>query len=285
MTPSPASQLWQEGRDRLEEAGVPLAGQESRDLLAHLMEMLPSALWSRLSDIQIPEEQESLFLSLITRRCQKEPFHYLIGEISFLELKLKLGPHVLIPRPETEELAQILRDEIPLEDSWKVLDLCCGSGCLGLSLKSAFRGIALTMADISDKALQTARENCQRLRLPAECIQSDLGSHLRGNWNLIVCNPPYLSYEQMDSMEPDVLDFEPHIALFCGQQGLFLPKRSLDYGASSLADGGFMAMEMDPSQGEVLATYAHGLGFFPQIRQDFTGRDRFLLLRKGESWH
>lgn len=284
MTSSPASHLWQEGRNLLEEANIPQAGQESRDLLAHLMEMTPSTLWSRLAEINISEEQENHFLSLITRRCQKEPFHYLIGEIPFLELKLKLNPHVLIPRPETEELAQILRDELPLEDSWKILDLCCGSGCLGLSLKSAFRGISLTLADISARALEIAGENAQRLGLPAECIQSDLGSHLQGSWNLIVCNPPYLSYEQMDSMEPDVLDYEPHIALFCGQQGLFLPRRSLDYGAKALIDDGFMALEMDPSQSEILAQHARELGFFTQIRQDFTGRDRFLLLRKGKPW-
>lgn len=216
----------------------------------------------------------------------------IIGVKDFYKHTFCVNPHVLIPRPETEELVEraisLIKEQYSgTSKSIKLLDLCTGSGVIGISvwddLKDVFN-IKLTMTDISKRALRVASANVNNI-IPsanAALIQSNLFNAFDKNkkWDVILSNPPYVPEKCKDNLQIEVLN-EPHIALFGGDDGLSVIKRIIKNAKSHLTNEGFLLMEMDISQKDAVIELSKKNGYEKcEIFNDLTGRPRFALLKK-----
>ena len=209
MTPC---QLIRHTAARFRSAGIPDPENDSALLLASLCSGEPLSL--RLdTDTILEESLLSRYDLLVRQRLQRIPLQYILGEAFFCGHRFTVDPRVLIPRPETELLCIWALDILKDYSDPSVLDLCCGSGCIGLSLKAASPEIRVTLSDISADALDVAAENMRRLSLAVELHQGDLlEGFLPGSFDLIVCNPPYIPTADCTVLQEEVL-FEPRSAL------------------------------------------------------------------------
>ncbi|MBO7741248.1 MAG: peptide chain release factor N(5)-glutamine methyltransferase, partial [Victivallales bacterium] len=221
----------------------------------------------------------------IRRRIAGEPFQYIVGSTEFHTVELAVGPGVLVPRPETEELVEraleILRDA-PAGSC--VLDLCTGSGAIPLALSAIRPDLDYTGIDISPEALKWAELNRSRLS-PPKCrfLQGDLCAPLgtpSPRFVLVTANPPYISPEDYRELPGEVKDYEPRLALEAEDNGLELEKKCALQGREFLLSGGAVLMEIGESQGAEMAAFLEANGFVNvKIRKDIFGRDRI-----AEAW-
>lgn len=211
------------------------------------------------------------------------PLQYVLGQVNFLGLDLMVGPGVLIPRPETEELVQRIMASGPFHH---ILDVGTGSGCIALKLKQAFTSAAVTAIDISKEALSIAQQNCQRHQLQVELLHADFCDVTL--WpdlpevDLLVSNPPYIPLSEAAQMESNVLDFEPHVALFVPNQDPVLFYRNLlDFATQHLKPQGAIWAEIHYNQAAALTNLAESYAFTSvNIYDDFFGKPRFLHIKK-----
>lgn len=217
---------------------------------------------------------------LLKKRGSGYPLAYLIGSQPFFEIELKITPDVLVPRPETEELVELVLKEA--KPKGKGVDLGCGSGAIALALAHALPGWTFTATDISQKALELAKENAKKLGLDSR-VDFRLGSWFEAlpdseTYDLIVTNPPYVGEtEEIDKGA----SFEPKIALFAGPDGLDCYRAILPLAASHLKEGGLFFGECGPYHAAALLELAKGSGFAsPEILKDYSGRDRFIRALK-----
>ncbi len=215
---------------------------------------------------------------LAKRRAAGEPLAYVLGEWDFYGLTLKITPDVLIPRPETE----LLVDEVLLYlrsragEPCDILDLCCGSGCIGLAIAANYPPVRVTYADASEAALNAARRNgcgevlrLDALRPPDQTLTFDV----------LVCNPPYIAPDE----EPDaaVRDYEPPLALYGGEDGLCFYRALFPGWLSVLKDGGFLAVETGWRQGEIVLQMAREAGLSGvKLVKDYAGHGRVVTGKK-----
>ncbi len=255
----------------LREAGVENALQEGR----WMEELLPRESARRgLSPDLLREEW-------LRRRCGGEPFQYVVGSVEFHQVELRVGPGTLIPRPETELLvdrALSLLQTVPPGDD--VLDLCTGSGAIPLALAHLRPDLHFWGVDLSPEALAWASQNCALLQSQEACrfLQGDLfaplPSHLR--FPLITANPPYVSPGEYRKLPPEILDYEPRMALEAQEEGLALEREIVIQARHWLKPGGTLLLEMGETQGPSLQKILQDNGFVDvKILQDLTGRDRF----------
>ena len=240
MTPC---QLIRHTAARFRSAGIPDPENDSALLLASLCGGEPLSL--RLDTDTILEEPLLSRYELLTRqRLERIPLQYILGEAPFCGHLFMVDPRVLIPRPETELLCAWALDILKNYRDPRVLDLCCGSGCIGLSLKAASPEIRVTLSDISANALAVAAENVRRLSLKADLHQGNLlDGLLPGSFDLIVCNPPYIPTADCAALQEEVL-FEPRNALDGGADGLDLYRRLIASADGILVPGGALMMEL-----------------------------------------
>ena len=191
---------------------------------------------------------------LLGRRLRGEPTAYVIGEWDFCGLTVSVTPEVLIPRADTEVLAQEAMDFAePLEDGARVLDLCAGSGCIGLAVATACPNVRVTLAELSEDALRVCKANVQRCGLTARaaCVTADAlqppHPSLR-DFDLIVCNPPYIRRGELEGLDPSVRDFEPHMALDGGEDGLDFYRSIAKHWGAALRPGGKVLLEVGYDQ-------------------------------------
>lgn len=191
---------------------------------------------------------------LLVRRLRGEPVAYVIGEWDFCGLTLTVTPEVLIPRADTEVLAQEAMDIAePLEDGARVLDLCAGSGCIGLAVATACPNVRVTLAELSEDALRVCKANVQRCGLTARaaCITADAlqppHPSLR-EFDLIVCNPPYIRRGELEGLDPSVRDHEPRMALDGGEDGLDFYRSIAKHWGAALRPGGKILLEVGYDQ-------------------------------------
>jgi len=218
---------------------------------------------------------------LVRRRGAREPLQYVTGETEFSGLKLKTDRRALIPRPETERLAEIVTQRA-VNPPARILDLGTGSGALALALAAHWPEAAVTAVDISEDALALARENAAALGLAArvQFRRSDWFAALapEETFALIVANPPYLSAEEVARAAPEVRDFEPAAALAADEDGLAELKKILAAAPAFLEPGGLLALETGPAHHAALLGLAAEIGF-PKAESlpDLTGRDRYII--------
>ena len=228
-------------------------------------------------------------LETILQRLEKgEPVQYVIGVADFCGRQFHVEPGVLIPRPETEELCRWIVEES--EDKTCILDIGTGSGCIAITLALEMPKAEVTAWDISDEALQIAQKNAKTLGAdicfehqdilnisPVSCLLTP-----DSFYDLIVSNPPYIQPKESDEMGKNVLDYEPHQALFTpGVQPIIFYQRIGDYAWQNLKQGGALYFELNPLTADDVSDYLHSIGFSEvEIRQDQFGKQRFLKATK-----
>lgn len=192
--------------------------------------------------------------ALLLRRMRGEPMAYVIGEWDFCGLTVTVTPEVLIPRSDTEVLAQEAMDIAePLGNGARVLDLCAGSGCIGLTIATACPNVRVTLAELSEEALRVCKGNVQRCGLTARaaCVLANAleppHPSLR-DFDLIVCNPPYIRRGELETLDPSVRDYEPRMALDGGEDGLDFYRAIVRHWGAALRPGGKLLFEVGYDQ-------------------------------------
>lgn len=229
-------------------------------------------------DLLVSEAQYSKVMSHVTELWKGRPLQYVLGHWQFRSLDLCVDERVLVPRPETEMVAQAVIDRVHNNDV--VVDLGTGSGAIALSIAHECHGAEVWATDSSREALDVARVNAMRLGIAVRFAEGDwygaLPLSLRGEVSCIVANPPYVA--DNDFVEPIVREHEPHDALFAGLDGLDAIRVIVAQASQWLRDDGVLVVELAPSQAEAVRKLAYVASFAnAEIGQDLTGRDRFLI--------
>ncbi len=203
---------------------------------------------------------------LINRLRAGEPSAYIIGYVDFFGARIGVDRRVLIPRPETEELMTLIKNP-----KGRVLDLCCGSGAIGISLKKKYPALDVTLADVSSDALDVAKQNALDNQVDVHFVQSDFLESVKETFDIILCNPPYVTESEWEEIATK--EHEPRLA-FVG--GLDFYHKLRKQAASFLNEKGLLYLEIGASQGaDVLALFAP---YSRSLMKDLAGRDRFLLV-------
>ena len=248
------------------------AGVEASNLEARLMAAAATGktVEEFLKDARLyvgDDRFEEAMDAMVARRLQGEPVAYITGLWEFHGLPLLITPDVLIPRDDTEVLAEravsFARDA---EDGIRMLDLCCGSGCIGLAVASEIPGIRVVMADVSEKALAVARQNALKNRLTrcVTCVTADAlqaPPMLLGRFDLIVCNPPYIPTREMETLDASVRDYEPRAALDGGEDGLTFYRAVAEKWRAVLKPGGSVMFECGEDQSAEVGNILRDSGF------------------------
>jgi release factor glutamine methyltransferase len=244
-------------------------------------------------DQPLKETEVVQLREMIRRRTQGEPLAYITGTKGFYGFDFKVNASVLIPRPETETLVEKALEYASQLENEKVniLDLGCGSGCIGLTLAKKIPNAKVTLVDISSQALQVAQANAEKLAVgdKVELIESDAALFLKANtagtFNIVVSNPPYIA-PQDTNVASDVKKFEPHLALYA-KDGTSLLKTWSEGAARLLSGRGFMLMEMGFDQGQEMKEHFESLKIFERvdILKDLSQHDRVIVGHKGSVDH
>lgn len=279
--------LYMDLRRRLREAGAEDATQAARELVCTASGKTKNELLRDGLLYASPEVERSAY-SLCARHLAGEPVAYLIGEWEFYGLGLDISPAVLIPRPDTEVLVQTVVHELDSGADCRVLDLCAGSGCIGLAVASQVLRSRVLLGEWDDEALKVCRQNIRRNQLSARVTSLRMDAREKpsrqlGEFDCIVSNPPYIPTADIETLDPSVRDHEPHLALDGGADGLdFYRVLTANY-RDALRPGGWLVLEIGYAQAEdVLALGAAHHWVNGSCRKDCGGNDRVILLQKPE---
>ncbi len=223
-----------------------------------------------------PDETRAIG-ELVEKRLTGRPLWYIIGDVDFYGCKIKVDERALIPRPETEELTDLVVKI--LEEGDKVLDMCTGSGCIAIALAKRCKDkkVQVTAADVSDAAIMLAKENANYNSADVTFVQSDLFSKVHGRFNVIVCNPPYIKTSEIASLQSEVKNFEPRIALDGGDDGLEFYRRLAKEVSRYLARDGMLVLEVGEGQAEAVLKLFEKRDY-AMVCKDMRGVDRFLKI-------
>lgn len=217
----------------------------------------------------------------VNERLTGKPLWYIVGDVDFCGYTLKSDPRALIPRPETELLVEAAQSLA--KDGDRVLDLCTGSGAIAIALKKtsekAGKNLTVEGADISKDALALAKENADLVGAAVSFFRSDLLDGAEGKYDLIVCNPPYIPSGEIESLQREVKDFEPRLALDGGADGLDFYRRIAATYRGKINGGGSLLFETGAGQAEKVAALFEGKGVSTQIKKDLAGIDRIVTVR------
>jgi release factor glutamine methyltransferase len=250
-------------------------------LLAHVLKRKRIELYLEF-ERTLTEEELAPLRELVRRRGQREPLQHLLGTVEFCGLIFVCDKRALVPRPETEQLVELLHSRIENRES-KILDVGTGSGVIALSLAAKFPEAQVTATDISDDALALARENADRLGLANRLtlLKSDLMTYVTHVYDLIVANLPYVAATDRSTLSREVLH-DPEAALFGGEHGDEIVRKLIEAAPSCLAAGGLLALEIGLGKEESLTTLMAEKNYhdIEQMR-DYGGVTRFLFGRHG----
>ncbi len=236
-------------------------------------------------DLERPLNKDELarYRALVERRAGGEPTFYILGAREFFGRRFKIDPRVLTPRPETELVTELALERLPEDATGAVLDLCTGSGCIGLTLAAERPGLRVVAVDASAGALDVARENAAALGVAerVELLQGDLYAPVAGRtFRLIVSNPPYVESGAIARLRPEVRR-EPRMALDGGEDGLDLLRRIVAGAPAFLEPASWIVLEIGEGQGGALMGLFAGAGLVePAVRKDLAGLERIALARR-----
>jgi len=242
-----------------------------------------------LSDDQLLSESDLLFFrSIVKKISANEPFQYVIGNTEFYGLKFKTDKRALIPRPETEELVDWITEFFPKKSKISGVDLCTGSGCIAIALKSHFSYSEIFAGELSDDAIELALENSKNLETPVEVLKlNSLESSAyqffkKESIDFIVSNPPYIPIEDSKKMEANVLDFEPSMALFVSNEDPLIFYREIANNAIIyLKQNGLLFFELNENFAHETKSLLMDIGFVNiELRKDLQGKNRMLKAQK-----
>ncbi len=254
-------------------------------IVAHALDVDRVKLYLDLDRPLSPSELGSI-RSLVARRRKREPIAYLRGRREFYGRDMLVSPAVLVPRPETETLVERALERLDAERPARVLDLCTGSGCVGVTLLAERPRIRATLTDLSTEALAIAEQNAAKHGVldRATIAHGDLYDALAAGeppFDVVVANPPYLAPAERAGLEPDVRDFEPAMALFAPDDGLALVEAIARGSVEHVAPGGYVLLEIGASQGEAARGRLIAAGLVDvRVYPDLGGRARVVEGRR-----
>jgi len=301
-------EVLKEAESFLSSAGVGGAKASAEVLLSAVMK-IPRAKLPLMRDKQLTEEENNQFNSFIARRAKREPVAYILGSCEFMGFEFAVNKNVLIPRPETELLVEevlrhcersrcchpvgkrdprLIKMDSDMEllsclsaehrnDKWSVLDLCTGSGCIAVSFAKLGKFEKITASDISEEALSLAKQNADLNDVKnVKFVLSDMFENLSGNkFDIIVSNPPYVSSAEYENLEPELVKYEPKIALETKDAGLFFYKQIAQNAVKFLNDNGFVFVELNANKSKQIKEIFKDFKDV-EIIKDYSGLDRIL---------
>ena len=282
------SQLYLEARNALMEKEDPqIATMMARSILCHVTgKSRESILMDRESTAT---EEECTALDVCLKRLLKgEPLAYVLGEWEFYGMKFYVNEHTLIPRDDTCAVASLaINQGIFLDKDPRILDLCCGTGCIGLAVASRIKDARVTLADISKEALAVAKKNITLNKLSGRvsCVQADAldqPAAFLGKFDMIISNPPYITGAEMKELPESVKDFEPHLALYGGEDGLDFYRSIASKYRAALKPGGYLCFEFGEDQGDDVCAILEENGYAVLERvKDYNDTERAVLTQYG----
>ena len=264
-----------------------IAGMMARFLLCHVSGKSQEAILAD-KDLYASQEVCDAMEAGLERLLKGEPLAYVLGEWEFYGLPLVVNSDVLIPRDDTCAVAEMaIKKALFLDQDPRVLDLCCGSGCIGLAIASRVKDARVTLADLSRQALAVAKKNLQLNKFGGRvsCVQADAtkpASAFLGKFDMIVSNPPYITGKEMEELPASVRDFEPQMALYGGEDGLDFYRSIAKNFASALKPGGYLCFEFGMGQGDDVCRILTENGYTVLERtKDFNKIERAVLAQYG----
>lgn len=266
------------GRAHLHQSPSPAL--DARLLLEHVLQRDYAYLIAH-DEVPLGNDEEAIYRALLKRAAANEPIPYLIGYAPFMGLDFIVSHHVLIPRPETEQLVEIAIDWGKSKDAVRVVDVGTGSGCIAISLARYLLRAEIVAIDVSPQALEIAAANVARHASgQVALVRADLLSSIAPGLDLIVANLPYIAGHEWPTLSIGVKSYEPTLALHGGEDGLDLIGALLPQAAERLRPGGLVLLEIGWQQGEAVAMLAQK--WFPAarvaVRADFAGHDRIVTI-------
>lgn len=250
-------------------------------LIAHVLGLTRMELYLEF-ERKLAETELAPLRELVKRRAQGEPLQHLLGTVEFCGETFLIDKRAMVPRPETEQLVELLQSRIEDRES-KIVDVGTGSGVIGLSLAAEFPEAKVCATDVSEDALALARENAERLGLAdrVRFEKGDLLENLPERFDLIVANLPYIAMQDRQSLSREVLH-DPEVALFAGPSGDELVRRLIERAPSHLNPGGLLALEIGSNQAEGVAEFLRQKNYHDiEAKTDYSGISRFVVARYG----
>lgn len=271
------SQALENATSALTKAGVPAARSEAASLLRYVLRKDAVFLIAH-PDYELTDPEHDDFMVAVSRRSQREPFHYITGSREFFALEFDVEPGVLIPRPETEILVETAIETLRGLKEPRFCEIGVGTGCVAVSILNAVPQANCVALDISDRALKLAAVNAARHRVDERLtlLRADLFGNARGPFHLVVSNPPYIPDPDFDDLQPEVR-FEPREGLLGGPDGLAVVRRLISESPAVLADGGGLLIEFGFGQAEcVIGMFDKGVWMEVEVLPDLQGIPRVI---------
>ena len=251
-------------------------------LLMYMLDETSEQFSNKLSE-ELSVEQENRYFDLINKNINEDtPLSHLVGFDYFYDRKFKVTKDVLSPRMETEELIYKVLEYIKKskKDSFRILDLCTGSGIIAITLKKEIveKYTEIVASDISEKALSIAIENANNNNANITFIKSDLFDNISGKFDLIISNPPYISYKDKIIIKDSVLNYDPHLALFAEEDGIYFYRKIIENAVHYLSKDGVIFFEIGYDQKEKIFELGKNNNFITTVYKDINDRDRIAKL-------
>lgn len=254
----------------------------ARFLLMYMLDESPQLFLNCMSE-QMSKENEEKYFSLIEKHIKEDvPLSHLVGFEYFYDRKFKVTKDVLSPRMETEELIYKVIEYVKAtnKNNLKILDLCTGSGIIAITLKNELEQVSVDVigSDISEEAIEVAKENAQYHDTDVRFIQSDIFNNIDDKFDIIVSNPPYIDRKDEVTMQDNVLKYDPHLALFAEEEGMYFYRKIIEQAKDYLKENGVMFFEIGYDQKDKIIKLSEENGYLAQVYKDINNRDRMAFL-------
>lgn len=254
----------------------------ARFLLMYILDESPQLFSNNLSE-QMSKENEDKYFSLVEKHIKEDvPLSHLVGFEYFYDRKYKVTKDVLSPRMETEELIYKVIEYVKAsnKNKFKILDLCTGSGIIAITLKKELDQVSVDVnaSDISEEAIEVAKENSQSHDATIKFIKSDIFNNIDDKFDIIVSNPPYIDRKNEVTMQDNVLKYDPHLALFAEEEGMYFYRKIIEQANDYLNKNGAIFFEIGYDQKEKIIKLADMNGYLAEVYKDINGRDRMAFL-------
>ena len=254
----------------------------ARFLLMYILDESPQLFSNSLSE-QMSKENEDKYFSLIEKHIKEDvPLSHLVGFEYFYDRKYKVTKDVLSPRMETEELIYKVIEYVKAsnKNKFKILDLCTGSGIIAITLEKELDQVLVDViaSDISEEAIEVAKENAQSHNATIKFIKSDIFNDIDDKFDIIVSNPPYIDHKDEVTMQDNVLKYDPHLALLAEEEGMYFYRKIIEQAKDYLNENGVMFFEIGYDQKDKIIKLADMNGYSAEVYKDINGRDRMAFL-------
>lgn len=255
--------------------------REAEIILSEILELDTSSIYSKYED-KLNDELLERFNEAVERRIKGEPIAYIVGNQHFMGWKLNCDSRALIPRPETEQLTEMVVRELRAirNSNLNILEIGTGSGAMAIALKKYFPAATVTATDISEEALELAQENAQMLKVDINFIQSDLFKEINGKFDCIVANLPYVPTPKLAFVSDQILDFEPMVAIDAGEDGMKYITPFIEEIGKHLEEKAIIGIEFWHTHGDDVRDLVekHLPNYSVEVHKDLAGFDRFAII-------